>query len=472
MAAILDSPRRANSAVRAFTLALGFVALVAGLLASIALAFNGVQNLLLGGLIAFSLPLLPGPSSRKQQFLALVTFSAVLSLAANLLKVPADMLDSLVLLALIGAFSIWIGSTNFIALIPASAVIVPLMIAIPLLTDQASSRPPIALIAALAAAASLASAAVPLPGLPANRAPTNWVVENGEASTVIRSARLAQMPVTLSFLGAALMFTLTSMTGDSVWTTAGIMLAGTAGVLARIGQHTAAWPTDAIVAFDLPRAATALLALISGSAGLVALATTQAPYGWQIGGAIFAGLFGLGCLLPDWWQGHRIRNEQLRRATSESRTDPLTGLLNRRVIDRRLQEELARSHRYGHPLSVMLIDLDDFKSINDRYGHATGDAVLRGVARSIERSIRSIDIAGRYGGEEFLVLLPETAVPGAEVVAQRIRTSVEHVGHITASIGLASFTGEATTAAAITAAADAALYQAKRSGKNRVVSSR
>jgi diguanylate cyclase (GGDEF)-like protein len=162
---------------------------------------------------------------------------------------------------------------------------------------------------------------------------------------------------------------------------------------------------------------------------------------------------------------HRLR--LLDRATRESRTDALTGLSNRRGIEERLNDEVARAIRFGHPLAVLMIDLDDFKSINDRYGHAVGDDILRSTAIAIDNSVRSIDIAGRYGGEEFLVVLPETDASGAEVVAERIRASVERLG-ATVSIGLSPIRAEDSSASILVGRADEALYEAKRTGKNRI----
>ncbi len=111
----------------------------------------------------------------------------------------------------------------------------------------------------------------------------------------------------------------------------------------------------------------------------------------------------------------------LRRSSQESRVDALTGLANRRAFDERLDEEVARAIRYGHPLSLLMVDIDNFKLVNDRFGHTAGDEALKALAAIIDRSIRTIDIVARFGGEEFVVILPETPIEGAAVVAERVR---------------------------------------------------
>ena len=169
-----------------------------------------------------------------------------------------------------------------------------------------------------------------------------------------------------------------------------------------------------------------------------------------------------------------------------ARHDHLTGLLTRREMDRVLDEELVRSHRYGHPVSLVLLDLDHFKQVNDTYGHVSGDAALRWVSSIVSQCVRDTDRAARYGGDELAVLLPETDQVGACVLAERIRARVAAIGlelppdatnatgtiPLTLSIGVASLPGSlAATPSEFIARADAALYQAKRGGRNQVICS-
>ncbi|MDD5448123.1 MAG: sensor domain-containing diguanylate cyclase [Actinomycetota bacterium] len=160
-------------------------------------------------------------------------------------------------------------------------------------------------------------------------------------------------------------------------------------------------------------------------------------------------------------------------------TDSLTGLYNYRKLERDLQGEVVRSKRYNHPFSFIMADIDDFKKFNDLYGHPLGDEVLRRVAEAIEGSRREADRVYRYGGEEFCVLLPETGWVEAVDVAERIRTAIESLTikakslrkplKVTLSLGIASFPDDSEEKSGIIASADAALYVAKESGKNRVV---
>lgn len=161
-----------------------------------------------------------------------------------------------------------------------------------------------------------------------------------------------------------------------------------------------------------------------------------------------------------------------------SETDGLTHLLNRRKLDTDLKTEVARSTRYGHPLSLVLIDVDHFKAVNDTFGHQQGDEALKLVALALVRGSREIDSAYRFGGEEFAVLLRETdltaAVEVADRLRQRIREAVAGLGlprDVTASLGVAGISETVKTAVKLVEAADAALYKAKDGGRNRVVAS-
>ncbi len=158
-------------------------------------------------------------------------------------------------------------------------------------------------------------------------------------------------------------------------------------------------------------------------------------------------------------------------------TDPLTGLHNRRYLEARLAEELSRSKRYNYPLSFMMIDIDDFKLYNDHNGHQAGDRALEITAQCLRAALRKVDVASRYGGEEFSILLPQTTLQEAGVLADRIRRKIlsaafphgksQPLGAVTVSIGLSSFSASLDSAEAIVRAADRALYHAKSHGKNR-----
>jgi diguanylate cyclase (GGDEF)-like protein len=174
-----------------------------------------------------------------------------------------------------------------------------------------------------------------------------------------------------------------------------------------------------------------------------------------------------------------LENARLHRLVErQASTDGLTELANRRHFEHSLEAEITRAERFGGGLALVLADLDDFKAVNDRFGHQAGDNVLRAFARILRETVREIDLPARYGGEEFAVLLPQTDLAGAEQLAERLRRTLAarplsaQPGSLiaaTASFGVAAFPGAATPAA-LFAAADDALYRAKRRGKNCVVS--
>jgi len=169
-------------------------------------------------------------------------------------------------------------------------------------------------------------------------------------------------------------------------------------------------------------------------------------------------------------------NEAKEAVLHEAMHDPLTGIFNRRAILDVLRKEIARSDRSGIPFSIGLCDIDRFKRVNDRYGHQTGDDVLCGFVRAVESALRAYDRIGRYGGEEFLVVAPDSSGEGAERVFERVRESVALKGietrsgivPVTVSIGVVSGRGDSDMDALL-AAADDALYRAKNTGRNRVV---
>lgn len=173
-----------------------------------------------------------------------------------------------------------------------------------------------------------------------------------------------------------------------------------------------------------------------------------------------------------------LENARLHRIVErQASVDGLTGLANRRASENALHSELSRVERFGGDLALVLADLDDFKNVNDRFGHPSGDAVLREFADTLRETVRDIDVVGRWGGEEFAVLLPGTDAAGGARLAERARVAFEERlvlavdgtrVHVTASFGVAAFPEQASEESLV-AAADGALYQAKRSGKNRVV---
>lgn len=166
----------------------------------------------------------------------------------------------------------------------------------------------------------------------------------------------------------------------------------------------------------------------------------------------------------------RLLNAQL----IDASLDPLTRLWGRRYFNEVLYKEIEASKRYRSSLSLMIIDIDDFKYINDHFGHQAGDSVLKEFAAVINKNQRGADTYARWGGEEFIVLMPRTSTETARVVAERLRKSFEeynfsHIKPVTASIGIAEYQVETDTVDSLITRADNALYQAKDLGKNRIV---
>jgi diguanylate cyclase (GGDEF)-like protein len=159
-------------------------------------------------------------------------------------------------------------------------------------------------------------------------------------------------------------------------------------------------------------------------------------------------------------------------------TDGLTGVWNRRHFDLRANEEVRRSHRFGEPFSLVMLDVDDFKRINDSCGHQAGDTVLVEIAARVTEAVREVDTVARYGGEEFCLLLPRTDAPGASLLAEKVRDAIGarpfplHDGSreldVTVSIGVATYPLHGGSVGALLTVVDEALYRAKRAGKNRV----
>ncbi|HEX9563070.1 MAG TPA: sensor domain-containing diguanylate cyclase [Gemmatimonadaceae bacterium] len=180
--------------------------------------------------------------------------------------------------------------------------------------------------------------------------------------------------------------------------------------------------------------------------------------------------------LEDAQQKLRLQQEKLQEVNSRladlASIDALTQLRNRRAFGERLEDEIRRTRRHGYSLSLVLLDIDFFKSFNDTFGHPRGDEVLRSVGRCLRRSVRATDFPARYGGEEFAVILPSTDAAGAAVVAEHVRAAIEEATWedrpITASIGVATYSAALNTPEALIDHADRALYKSKQSGRNRV----
>jgi diguanylate cyclase (GGDEF)-like protein len=174
----------------------------------------------------------------------------------------------------------------------------------------------------------------------------------------------------------------------------------------------------------------------------------------------------------------RYLERQAELAQQQAAIDALTGLASFRVLRDRLANEVARCHRTGDRFAVLFLDLDNFKQVNDRYGHEAGNALLKATARECDKHIRLTDVAGRYGGDEFVIILVGTGVDGARVVAEKMRLAVEQQGvglgypsgFVTASVGVAEY-GPEKRDEDVLVAADRALYRAKAGGRNRVAMS-
>jgi diguanylate cyclase (GGDEF)-like protein len=197
---------------------------------------------------------------------------------------------------------------------------------------------------------------------------------------------------------------------------------------------------------------------------------------------VISGCLVLGLLLMRWLPqaiDERGRSDQLTADLEVlATTDGLTSLLNRRHFESLARTEWARFQRYGRPLSLMLLDIDRFKSVNDRFGHDTGDLVIKAVAHICKSTKRQPDVLARLGGEEFILLLPETDEASAEVAAERLRKSVEDhpltlpgdtTLQVTISIGIAGAKLSMASFEVLLKRADKALYEAKRSGRNKVI---
>lgn len=172
-------------------------------------------------------------------------------------------------------------------------------------------------------------------------------------------------------------------------------------------------------------------------------------------------------------------HRELEVSQQEARTDSLTGLTNRRGLEKRLEIERIRARQNNAPFSVIMLDIDHFKAVNDTFGHLVGDSLLKGFSAILSSQVRRNDLAARYGGEEFLIILPETNVEGAYAVAEKIKTSIgkkewaikesgKRIGQVKASMGIAQYKLD-ETANQVVNRADEAMYHAKITGRDRIV---
>jgi diguanylate cyclase len=193
--------------------------------------------------------------------------------------------------------------------------------------------------------------------------------------------------------------------------------------------------------------------------------------GWSLAGSMLMLLV----LFALYRAARRREAAALARIERMAHFDPVSGLPNRALLTDRLEREVARAHRNERPFALLSFDLDGFKTVNDTWGHAAGDRALRIVAERAQLAMRASDTVGRMGGDEFLALLPETALVGALHVAEKLRGLLSQPyplevaeATMSASIGVALFPAHGSDAEALHRAADEALYEAKREGKNRV----
>lgn len=179
-----------------------------------------------------------------------------------------------------------------------------------------------------------------------------------------------------------------------------------------------------------------------------------------------------GAVVRDISKNRKTEEELLRLAA----TDPLTGAFNRREFTAIAAREALRANRYHHPLSILMFDLDHFKRLNDTYGHGAGDKALQRFTMICTNALRNVDVFGRWGGEEFVALLPETDIQGATVIGERLRrltadnllTYNDHKINFTVSIGIAEFKDGETTIDGVLGRADSAVYDAKKAGRDRI----
>jgi diguanylate cyclase (GGDEF)-like protein len=449
----MNSPTRLDAEKTQLLAALAITGTASGIWALARLSDVNRQNMLLGAAAAVSAVCVFeaarwGASKRALTGQTFVGMASGLALGVFALGVEWQPADTVIWLAILFGL-IAIGSAAAAKLLSvSSALIVAIVIAIGAVSHGASAVTGVQAVAAGSAALALA------------------------AGITLADSIRPPSPVGMLFIGAAIASAVAAVRAERIWTTSTLLLiaAGFSLLLASpLPGSTFDRRTDDKIG-DTTSSALELLAATTGAAAVVLGALDRTTFTWAVAGAVGAGICGLAFSRYETERANGLRLRRLEKAASEGRIDPLTSLANRREIEERLAIEAGRSLRFDHSLSLLVIDIDDFKAVNDRYGHAEGDRALRYLGVAVKQSIRSIDAAGRFGGEEFLVLLPETDLDGALVVAERIRSTVSGSGMFTVSIGAAELDRTNGSAGQLFAEADAALYDAKRNGKNRVVS--
>ncbi len=338
-----------------------------------------------------------------------------------------------------------------------------------------SSSGPVWSVSALTGTAALALIAVPFSYLVANQ------LSNGRARRDTPWAVWLWSIAGVGLLGLALSLVAPDSTSTEWW------LPVIAGSMLAIFAMQQATDSTSLPQFDVPRSmsAASLIAIFATSilaAGIVFWLVRETPsraaHGVVMVAAVSLAVAATALVVYSALH-QRIFSALAGTASAllrQSRTDGLTGLPNRRALDERLDAEIQRAARFNHPLTIGMLDIDNFKSVNDTWGHPAGDAVLIAVAARMQQELRTIDVVGRFGGEEFLMILPETDIEGAWIAADRVlrgiraMTPLSEIEHrtITASVGLAGFPLNGRNAADLIAAADEALYAAKRAGKNQI----
>jgi diguanylate cyclase (GGDEF)-like protein len=296
--------------------------------------------------------------------------------------------------------------------------------------------------------------------------------------------RLTQVVVVVALAGGAVLVIHEVVPAQVLGRSRGILLAAAAlAFSAGLVFLTGGFSSPFALAFPLIVAGASLVVGRVGAASAAAgAAATYIAAAYASGGApttmelaglavTLTGLFLLAYI------GSAVGREQRRSrdaALRLSAIDALTGQYNRTTFFNALEREIARSDRSGRAFCLVMLDLDDLKTVNDRHGHHAGDAILRAVAGTVSRSVRRIDVAARYGGDEFVALLPETDPTGGWVLAEKIRLGVAELGVAgiesspTVSVGVVSYPLDGRTADGLMIAADRAMYVSKRGGKNRV----